>query len=693
MSLSKPTTFLAHLKTLTTKTSLHHRHAPPCPIISVRFLSFSSPEEAAAERRRRKRRLRIEPPLSSLNRTQQQTQQIPKPIQNPNAPKLPEPISSLTGNRLNLHNKILTLVRENDLEEAALYTRHSVYSNCKPTIYTVNAVLNAQLRQSKYSDLLSLHRFITQAGIAANVITHNLLFQTYLDCRKPDTALDYFKQMVNEAPLNPSPTTYRIMIKGLVDNGKLEKALELKDEMIGINGFSPDPVIYHYLMVGCVRSRDSDLVFRLYEELKEKMGGEVVGNGFVVYGGLMKGYFMRGMKKEAMECYDEFLRENLRGKWSAVAYNSVLDALCKNGEFDEALKLFESILREHNPPKSLVVDLGSFNVMVDGFCLEGRYKDAIEVFLKMGDYRCNPDTLSFNNLIDQLCSNGMLVEAEIVYREMDGKGVKPDEYTYVLLMDTCIKENRLDDGAAYFKKMVESGSRPNLAVYNRLIDELVKVGKIDEAKSFYDMMVKKLKMDDESYKYMMKTMSDVGKLDEVLKMAEGIIDDEETEFSEELQEFVKGELRKDGREEELTKLLEEKERQKAEAKAKEVEAAEASKRSAKAVINSLISPIGKKEAETESGANKNAIETSFANKELQAEKGESIEEATIAEFSPTDANTKEAVNKGDDSDEPEATIAAFSPTDANTEEGVNTSDDSDETEAQSDCATGQQVAP
>ncbi|KAJ6376114.1 hypothetical protein OIU77_000976 [Salix suchowensis] len=368
-----------------------------------------------------------------------------------------------------------------------------------------------------------------------------------------------------------------------------------------------------------------------------------------------------------MECYGEFLRENLRGKWSAVAYNSVLDALCKNGEFDEALKLFESILREHNPPKSLVVDLGSFNVMVDGFCLEGRYKDAIEVFLKMGDYRCNPDTLSFNNLIDQLCSNGMLVEAEIVYREMDGKGVKPDEYTYVLLMDTCIKENRLDDGAAYFKKMVESGSRPNLAVYNRLVDELVKVGKIDEAKSFYDMMVKKLKMDDESYKFMMKTMSDVGKLDEVLKMAEGIIDDEETEFSEELQEFVKGELRKDGREEELTKLLEEKERQKAEAKAKEVEAAEASKRSAKAA--------------------------SFANKELQAEKGESIEEATIAEFSPTDANTKEVVNKGDDSDEPEATIAEFSPTDANTEEGVNKSDDSDETEAQSDCATGQQVAP
>ncbi|KAM3741705.1 hypothetical protein ACB098_07G017000 [Castanea mollissima] len=127
----------------------HHHHPPPqSTFISLRSLSFSSPEEAAAERRSRKRRLRIEPPLSSLNRSQQQqqTQQPQKPQQsqipqNPNSPKLPEHVSALSGNRLNLHNRILTLIRQNDLEEASLFTRHSVYSNCRPTIFTVNSVL------------------------------------------------------------------------------------------------------------------------------------------------------------------------------------------------------------------------------------------------------------------------------------------------------------------------------------------------------------------------------------------------------------------------------------------------------------------------------------------------------------------------------------------------------------------------
>ncbi|GAY59129.1 hypothetical protein CUMW_192200 [Citrus unshiu] len=605
MALSKPI-FLTHLKTLTNP---HRRRCHPPPFATLRFLSFATPEEAAAERRRRKRRLRIEPPLS---------------------------VVALSANRLNLHNKILTLIRQNDLDEAALFTRHSVYSNCRPTIFTVNAVLNAQLRQSKYSDFLSLHRFVTQAGIAANVITYNLLFQTYLDCKKPDTALEYYKLFLNDAPFNPSTTTYRVLIKGLVDNGRIDKALELKDEMF-VKGFVADPVVYSYLMLGFVRDGDSDGVFRLFEELKEKLGG-VVSDG-VVYGSLMKGYFMKGMEEEAMECYNEAVGENSSVKMSAVANNSVLDALCNNGKFDEALKLFDRMKNEHNPPKRLAVNLGSFNVMADGYCGQGRFKDAIEVFRKMGEYRCSPDALSFNNLIDQLCKNGMLAEAEELYGEMGDKGVNPDEYTYGLLMDACFEVNRVDDGATYFRKMVDSGLRPNLAVYNRLVGKLVQVGMLDEAKSFFDIMVKKLKMDDASYKFMMKALSDGGKLDEILEIVGGILDDGGIEFSEELQEFVKGELSKEGREEEVVKLMEKKEREKAEAKAREAEAAEAAKRSARAAIASLIpSKFGDKVGGTEMADNANANEAASV-AEAQAGKEVNLEEATAVESASADANT------------------------------------------------------
>ncbi|RID58309.1 hypothetical protein BRARA_F01615 [Brassica rapa] len=582
--------FFNHLQTLS-------RPRLPPSFSPVRHMSFATQEEAAAERRRRKRRLSLEPNLNPLNRSPQQQQpHITRPILNPNIPKLPESLSALTGKRLHLHNHILKLIHENDLEEASLFTRHSVYSNCRPTIFTVNAVLTAQLRQSKYEAFLQLHGFINQAGIAANIITYNLLFQAYLDVKKPELALEHYKLFVDNAPLNPSVATFRILVKGLVDNEKVEKAMEIKEEM-GVRGFIADPVVYSYLMIGCGKGSDGGGVLNLYEELKEKLGGFVEDG--VVYGPLMKGYFLKEMEEEAMECYEEVLGEESKVKMSAVGYNYVLEALSENGKFDEALKLFEVMKKEHKPPRRLALNLGSFNVVVNGYCGEGKFEEAMEVFRGMGEFRCSPDTLSFNNVMNQMCGNGLLAEAEKLYIEMDEKNkVKPDEYTYGLLMDTCFKEGKIDEGAAYYKTLAESSLRPNLAVYNRLQDQLVKSGKLDDARSFFVMMVSRLKMDDDAYKFIMRAFSEAGRLDEMLKIVAVMLDEDTVRVSEEIQEFVKEELRKEGREDDLQKLMDEKERLKAEAKARELEAEEAKKRS---IFNNIASilPLKREEEKSE----------------------------------------------------------------------------------------------
>lgn len=453
----------------------------------------------------------------------------------------------------------------------------------------------AQLRQGKFSELLTLHRFITQAGIAANVVTYNILLTLYLDCRKLDLALEQYKQLINDAPLNPSPTTFRILVKGLVDNQQVEKAIEIKNEM-ETKGFKPDPTIYSYLMSGQAKNLNADGVFELYEELKQKMGTEEILDG-VTHGNLMKGYFLKGMEVEAMEVYNKVLGEDLRTAMNAISYNYVLEALSKNGKFEEALKLFERMKNEHDPPRKLTVNLGSYNVIVDGYCAEKRFGEAVEVFNSMGEKRCNPDTLSYNVLIDQLCSNDTLAEAEELYKGMDDKKVNPDEYTYVTLMDTCLKENRPDDAAQYFRTMVESKRRPNLAVYNRLVEGLVKVGKVDEAKSFFDLMVPKLRMDDDAYKFIMNALSEIGKHDEVLKIVNGILREDPSDFTEELEEFVRELLRKEGMEDEVMNLKLQLEKEKAEAAAKAAEEAEKAKASTSSAMADLLSSksFGKKD--------------------------------------------------------------------------------------------------
>lgn len=454
----------------------------------------------------------------------------------------------------------------------------------------------AQLRQGKFSDLLTLHRFITQAGIAPNVVTYNILLSLYLDCRKVDLALEQYAQLINEAPFNPSPSTYRILIQGLVDNQQVEKAIEMKNEMES-KGFKSDPTIYSHLMSGLAKNSNADGVFELFEELKQKMGTEEILDG-VIYGNLMKGYFLKGMEAEAMEVYNKVLGEDSSINMNDVSYNYVLEALSKNGKFDEALKLFERMKNEHDPPRKMSVNLGSYNVIVDGYCVEKRFDDAVEVFNSMGEKRCNPDTLSYNVLIDHLCSNNKLAEAEELYKGMGDKTANPDEYTFVTLMDTCLKENRPDDAAQYFRTMVESNRRPNLAVYNRLVEALVKAGKVEEAKSFFDLMVPKLRMDDDAYKFIMNALSEPGKHDEVVKIVDRILREDPSDFTEELEEFVRELLRKEGMEDEVTNLKLQLEKEKAEAAAKVAEAAQRAKTNTSIAMADLLNSksFGRKES-------------------------------------------------------------------------------------------------
>ncbi|KAF6160941.1 hypothetical protein GIB67_007582 [Kingdonia uniflora] len=312
--------------------------------------------------------------------------------------------------------------------------------------------------------------------------------------------LDHYKSLINNAPFNPSPTTYRILVKGLVENAKVDR-----DEMLE-KGLLPDPIVYNHLMLGLVKSGDSDGVLGLYNEMKEKVG--FVSNG-VVYGSLMKGYFQKGMEKEAMDCYNEVVGEDSKVRMSAVAYNWVLDALNKNGMFDEAMRLFDRMMEKHNPPGRMSVNLGSFNVMVNGYCAQGRFTDAIGVFKIMGEKNCSPDTLSYNNLIERLCETEMM--AEELFKEM---------------------------------------------------------GKIDEAKVWFDQMVEKLKTEVASYESMLKVLCEAGKLDEALKMVGDMLMNDDLGLSSEIKEVVTDALRREGREVDLPRVIEEKEREKAEILAK-----------------------------------------------------------------------------------------------------------------------------
>ncbi|KAG0484738.1 hypothetical protein HPP92_008817 [Vanilla planifolia] len=557
-----------HLMALPKLLPMAQRSFKSFPFYSVRFFSLSSPEEAALDRRRRHRFLGMAPPspLSEIPLPPPPGQHpVQKTIVCPSVPKLPEPVSVLSGSRLNLHNNILSLLRSGDLQEASLLVRHSVYSNCRPTIYTINAVLSALLREKLQAELLALHRFVIQAGIVPNIVTHNLIIQCYVDRRRLDLAIEYYRFFCRELPLLPSPTTYRILIEALVDASRIEDALQLNEEMVSM--IKPDAEVYNLLMSTLVDNGDPERALRLYEELKEKLDEDPKDIHGTIRGGLMKAYFKKGMDCEAMELYNSVIGEECSWfKFSARNHNSVLDALCQNGKLEEALALFEKMMSEHSPPVRVSVDLESFKLIANGFCATGRFKEAINVFGKIGEKNISADTLTYNNLIRKLAENGMLAEAEELHRQMCEHGVKPNELTFVLLMETCFSIEKIEDVTRYFNVMVESGLQPGSLTYNMILTGFVKAGRLDEARVYFnEMLEKELKWDLASYEILLEAFCEVDRLEDVLIVVKALMMDDGMVFRPEMVELVEAAARRAKKEEELVKFYDEVDKEKEEA--------------------------------------------------------------------------------------------------------------------------------
>ncbi|KAM0894506.1 hypothetical protein ACQ4PT_024458 [Festuca glaucescens] len=590
-------------------------------------LAHADAASAAASRRARRRDAFVSTP--------------PAPPPSPSSVRLAEPLPSLAPSRLALHNRILALLSppaaatddlaapaeaRDDLAEAALLTRHALHSNCRPSSFTCVAVLAALLRARRLDDFFALHRFSIQAAVPPTAATHALYLSALAARRLPDSALLHLRQIARAgSPVPPSPTAYRVVVKCLVaDHGRLHDAIELKDEMLASGFVGPDPHVYSLLMAGCVQAGDGAKAVELYQELQDKLGGEPVLDG-IVYGSLMKAYFLMGMEEKAMECYKELLGPESEVRFGAESYNEVLDALGQNKRLEDALKLFDRMLAEHDHPLRIAVDVRSFSVMVDAYCAAGKFEDAIAVFRRMGEYKVVPDVAAYNNLIRHLGLNRLVDEAEVLHKEMGEHSLVADEETHVLLMDAFFRADRPDDGVSYFNKMSELGLKPEASHYHKIVDGLTGLSLLDKAQEYFDQMrEKEIGPSIATYETLLKAYVGVTRFDDAAKVAKGILLDEKVIFTDEMRELLEGALRGEGREDDIAKLYEDVEREKAEAvvraaeekaraesqareerAARRAEAAakdEAAAKASAAAIEAILGHRRKTEGETEASA-------------------------------------------------------------------------------------------
>ncbi|KAK4424444.1 Pentatricopeptide repeat-containing protein [Sesamum alatum] len=454
------------------------------PFVPQRSYGFSSAEEAAAERRRRKRRLRIEPPLYALR----PNPQTPPPnANNPDKPRLPDSTSALVGPRLNLHNRVQSLIRAGDLDSASYVARQSVFQSIRPTVFTCNAIIAAMYRAKRYDDAKALFQyFFRQFNIIPNIVSYNNLIVSHCESSEVEDALKVYEYILENAPYSPSAVTYRHLTKGLIDAGRINDAVDLLREMLH-KGHGADSLVYNNVILGFLNLGNLEKANELFDELKERC---TVYDG-VVNATFMDWFFNQGKPKEAMESYRDLMARNYR--MVPATRNVLLETLLRHGKKKEAWDLFHDMLDDHTPPTFQAVNSDTFNMMVNECFKEGKVEEAMDVFKRAGKgVKSKPfqmDVAGFNNMMARLCELEMMDEAEQYYKQLCDKSLSPDVNTYRTLIDAYIKVDRVDNMLEKYTKMVEAGLRVIPPYANKWFGFLIEKGKAADCLPILSKMV------------------------------------------------------------------------------------------------------------------------------------------------------------------------------------------------------------
>ncbi|XP_052201551.1 pentatricopeptide repeat-containing protein At1g77405-like [Diospyros lotus] len=233
----------------------------------------------------------------------------------------------------------------------------------------------------------------------------------------------------------------------------------------------------------------------------------------------------------------EFLEDMARRENGELVTTKTMTYLIKvlgeEGLVNEALAAFYRMKQFHCKP-----DVYAYNTIIYALCRVGNFKKAKFLLEQMElPSRCPPDTLTYTIMISSYCKYSMqtgckkairrrLWEANHLFRDMLFKGFIPDVVTYNCLIDGCCKTNRIERALELFDNMNKNGCLPNRVTYNSFIRYYNAVNEIDKA---IGMLRRMQKMDhgvptSSSYTPVIHALCEAGRMLEARDFLVGLVD-------------------------------------------------------------------------------------------------------------------------------------------------------------------------
>ncbi|KAK2367629.1 pentatricopeptide repeat-containing protein [Trifolium repens] len=342
-------------------------------------------------------------------------------------------------------------------------SKYPRYSHNGPVYATMITILGTSGRLKEMRDLIEQMK---QDSCECKDSVFVSAIKTYAKEGLVDEAISLYKNIPQFNCVNWTQS-FNTLLEIMVNENKLEDAHSLFVESCCGWEVKSRVQALNLLMYALCRKSRSDLALQIFQEM-DYQGCCPNRDSYLI---VMKGLCQDKRLHEATHLlYSMFWRISLKGNGEdIVIYRTLLDALCDDGKFDEAVEILGKILR-----KGLKSPKRCYSRLDLSQCGNGKDAEVTKRWIHEALVRGSvPSTASYTAMAIDLYEEGKIDEADKVIIEMKNKRFKPNHSIFEAKVAALSKVGKVDEAIKVIEEdMVEVNCLPNAKVYSILLKNL-----------------------------------------------------------------------------------------------------------------------------------------------------------------------------------------------------------------------------
>ncbi|KAF8412084.1 hypothetical protein HHK36_000038 [Tetracentron sinense] len=328
----------------------------------------------------------------------------------------------------------------------------------QPTTFLFNKLIQAYSSHGPHHQCLSLYSQMRLQGCPPNEHSFTFLFAACASLSSPEQAQMLHTQFLKSG-FEFDPFAFTALVGMYAKLGSLASARRLFDEMPDRDIPAWNSIIAAYARCGKLEGA---------RELFELMPSRNI----VSWTTMISGYSQNGQYERALAVFVRMEKEEVRSNEVTIA--SILPACANLGALEVGERI-ETYAREKGFLRNLFVS----NALLEMYAKCGKIEIARRVFDEIGSGR---NLCSWNSMIMGLAVHGRWKEGLELFHEMLTRGIAPDDITFVGVLLACTHGGLVVKGRQLFKSMERNFSiPPKLEHYGCMVDLLGRAGELSEA--------------------------------------------------------------------------------------------------------------------------------------------------------------------------------------------------------------------